>query len=155
MFLFTASFARSTSSGFLPTRRERKETGGTYRMEVTRATNAAEVRSITVDAGQVTNMNAFLHRAGNLQFLVEPAMLAQSQSESQSRSRVTVEASIVGDPGATRIQHGYFNQRVSFTNLRLGSIYTITVTTPDHAKFTESYRVVAGDALPITIKLGL
>lgn len=132
---------------------------GTLRMEITRSTNATEVRTVAVEAGRNVNADVVLYPAGNLQFLLEPPASSERRSRSRpgvrsrSRSRVTLEASIPDDPGTARIEHGYFGRRVSFSNLRLGATYKVKVTASGHAPFTASYEVTQAKD-PIPIKLG-
>jgi hypothetical protein len=122
---------------------------GAYRLEITRAGNALEVRDFEVarepwDLGSIQ-----LFPVGFLVVIVKPP------AGSAATEEVTIEATIQGDPSATRVRRVRFGERATFENLRAGAAYFLAVASPRSASPT----LVSGTAAaelpePIEIDLG-
>jgi hypothetical protein len=120
---------------------------GHYRLEVQRAGNATELRTIQVEGGLDLEINVSLVPAGSLAFLVDCDC-------EWPPSRVTLEARLSGEPqDVRRIENGFFGSSIFLTNLRRGATYQVAVRAADYETFSGAYEVVAGELELITVTL--
>lgn len=122
---------------------------GQYRLEFTAPGRALEVRDIAVadtPGGPETSLAIDMHAVGTLLFVVN--------SPADDGQVVTIEATIDGEPGATRVRRAGFGETVTFENLRMGATYNVRVSAPGHTAYESSYTVQPGDPTPIPLQLG-
>ncbi len=82
-----------------------------------------------------------------------PEQLRVFPYDVSQRARVTVEASVVGNPQIVTVTSSYFGQSFSVMKLRRGELYDITISGEGYLPYVGRHRVVGGDGEPIRVVL--
>lgn len=89
-----------------------------------------------------------LWRAGSLEF----EFTAEETSPRRPR-RITVEASIDGEPSTLRTTHGYPGRPTTLTNLRAGATYTVRFSGSGLKTVTREFEAVEGDVEKVPVSM--
>ncbi len=118
---------------------------GNYRLEGVQPGAALEVRDLEMEAVCHYALRIALHPIGHLLFNVRSASGAQGT--------VRIEATLEGEPDATRVRSGELGEMLTFENLRLGTEYRFEISAPGHVSQVQTLLVRPADAAAVEVQL--
>lgn len=139
---------RFESASDVDGRWEFKVPDGRYVVEVGRSELGTEKHEVILTAGRTEVVDVALWRAGSLEF-----EFPREDTKIRQPGRITVEASIIGQPSTVRTKHGYPGGRAILTKLRAGATYSVRFSATGFKTITRSLEAAEGNTKPVLVSM--